>query len=198
MKSVRLNKEIRTAIVTNILKTWDKSHPAPVGVAAPSRDGLVNALYNEWYEANKIDTLIACGMKDDYLNKDSYVYVEVKDAETGRNIQEWGHCFHDERGTKESRVFKRNGGMSCDNTHPAFIEWQAKQSLQTESQGKIDKRNKARKDYGADIRAVLDSVNTTKQLVEAWPEIEQYIPNTFRDPSSFQLPSILPTLPTGE
>ena len=53
-------------------------------------------------------------------------------------------------------------------------------------------------DKATEICAVLDSVNTTKQLLEAWPEIERFMPSGYVDPSKVQLPAILPTLPTGE
>lgn len=44
--------------------------------------------------------------------------------------------------------------------------------------------------YREEVRDVLASVNTTKQLLELWPEVEEFIPGTLRDPSSIQRPAI--------
>lgn len=40
------------------------------------------------------------------------------------------------------------------------------------------------------VRQVVDAVNTTKQLLEVWPEAEQFIPEDIRDPSTITLPSV--------
>jgi hypothetical protein len=137
-------------------------------------------------------------MKLDYLNQENSVYLSILDNETGKEISCDYVQFYDAKGNRQNRIFNRVGGLQCDNQHPSYLEWKAQRDAYTKDNEKLNKHNQKRKDYATDIRAVLDSVNTTKQLVEAWPEVEKYIPNSFRDPSTVQLPAILPTLPTGE
>jgi hypothetical protein len=134
----------------------------------------------------------------EYVNQEDSVYLSVIDKESGNTIISDYIHFLDSKGNRQKRIFKRNGGLQCDNQHPSYLEWKAQRDVYVKENEVLKKHNQKRNDYACDIRAVLDSVNTTKQLVEAWPEVEQYIPNSFRDPSTVQLPAILPTLPTGE
>lgn len=198
MKSIRLNKSIRDSIVSNILKSWDAANPSPKVVTKPNKNALVDALYQDWRKENNIDTLLSCGMKLDYVNQTNSVYLSVVDEDTNNTIIYDYVYFRDSKGDKQLRIFKKSGSLQCDNTHPIYLEWKAQLDQYTKETEVFKKHQAKRADYATDIRAVLDSVNTTKQLVEAWPEVEQYIPTTFRDPSSVQLPAILPELPTGE
>lgn len=51
--------------------------------------------------------------------------------------------------------------------------------------------NKEFKSYRSEVKAVLDSVTTTKQLVELWPTVEQYIPAHLADPEKgVKLPAL--------
>ena len=46
------------------------------------------------------------------------------------------------------------------------------------------------RNFKSQVRQTLDSVNTTKQLVEVWPEVEEHLPESVKDPSKIQLPSV--------
>lgn len=51
--------------------------------------------------------------------------------------------------------------------------------------------NKEFKSYLSEVKTVLDSVTTTKQLVELWPTVEQYIPAHLADPEKgVKLPAL--------
>lgn len=53
------------------------------------------------------------------------------------------------------------------------------------------KRQQKRSEFKSEVNDILHAVNTTKQLVEAWPEIEQFIPAYLVDPSkAINLPAI--------
>ena len=196
MKSIRLNKSIRDSIVHNVLQAWDEANPAPKVVDAPSKNKLLDALYQEWRKENQIDTLLSCGMDTSYVNEETYVYLSVVDKDSGTGIHYDYLTFLDSKGHKQKRIFKKNGVLQCDTSHPVYIEWKKQKDAYTKDSEVLNKHKQKRCEYAADVRAVLDSVNTTKQLLEAWPEIGEYIPNTFRDPSTMQLPAILPKLPT--
>jgi hypothetical protein len=48
------------------------------------------------------------------------------------------------------------------------------------------------KQFRSEVSNLLDSVNTTKQLVELWPTVEQYLPAHIADPDvGIKLPMLL-------
>lgn len=44
--------------------------------------------------------------------------------------------------------------------------------------------------YKEQVETVINSCNTTGQLVELWPEVTEFIPETMRNPSKINLPSV--------
>lgn len=51
--------------------------------------------------------------------------------------------------------------------------------------------NKLRYDFREEIKTILDSVQTTGQLIQVWPEAEQYLPPFAADPSKgINLPAL--------
>lgn len=179
------------------MSAWDKENVKPECILKPSARSLLDAAYQRWCEDNKIATLIACGMNDDYLNKESGSHICVKNEEGTNLVDEW-LFFHDAKGEKERRVFKRDGGLLLDSTSPVYLEWRKSFDLYTRQHEEVERWRTKRNDYRTEIEAVLASVNTTKQLLEAWPEVEKYIPDAYADPSRIRLPAIMPTLPKGE
>lgn len=198
MKSIRLNKTIRTAIVENVITAWKKVNPEPILFDEQLRkmqQKLLEQAYQEWKDENKIDVLISCGMKPDYCNTDSSVYLEIVD-DTGEQTHRIGYVrFRGSDGVVEKRIIKKHGGFVVKESSPAGKEYLEALKEKTDKQAAYKAWDTARYEKECEIRAVLESVNTTKQLLEVWPEIKEYIPASYVDPSRVQLPAILPTLP---
>ena len=50
---------------------------------------------------------------------------------------------------------------------------------------------KERRNLNTEITTVLNSVNTTKQLIEVWPEVEKFLPAHIADPNTgIKLPAL--------
>ncbi|ADX87787.1 hypothetical protein TU12-16_00165 [Vibrio phage ICP2_2006_A] len=197
MKSIRLNQQIRSEIVSNVLKAWAIENPKPECVGKPSKNTLLDAAYAQWKKDFQLDILFSCGLKDEILNKESHVSLRVVD-EHGTEIIYEGMYFKNAGGKNERRPFLPTGALQLTTSSPVYIEWKKQHDEFILQYEQVKKWEQTRADKATEIRAVLDSVNTTKQLLEAWPEIERFMPSGYVDPSKVQLPAILPTLPTGE
>lgn len=194
MKSIRLNKQIRTEIVRNIIKAWEVENPKPECVKAPSKQMLLGVAYKEWRDSIGLDAKIKLGLPTEILHTTSYVNLIVVNAE-GKEIMYEGLHFRNEEERCERRIFKKSGALKLTTDSPAYVEWKKQHDLFIRQNEEFKKWDVKRADKALEIHAVLDSVNTTKQLLEVWPEIERFMPNGYVDPSKVQLPSILPTLP---
>lgn len=198
MKSIRLNRTIRTAIVENVITAWKKVNPEPILFDEQLKkieQKLLEQAYQEWKDENKIDVLISCGMKSDYCNINNKVYLEIVD-DAGESIHRLGYLlFTGSDGEVEKRIIKKYGGFQVKASSHAGKEYLEALKEKTDKQAAYKAWDTARYEKECEILAVLESVNTTKQLLEVWPEIKEYIPASYVDPSRVQLPSILPTLP---
>jgi len=74
--------------------------------------------------------------------------------------------------------------------NPHYLMYKEAMDTRKETDKKYQEWGKAKIDFACKIREVLDSVNTTKQFVEVWPEAEDFIPEEIRNPSAINLPAL--------
>lgn len=197
MKSIRLNKAIRDEIVENVIKAWKVANPKPECIKVPSKQTLLDAAYKDWRESLGLDAKIKLGFPEEVLNHECYVNLIVF-GENGEHVMYEGMNFRNDKGEPVKRIFKRTGALHLTTESPVYKAWKKDHDLYVRQNEEVKKWDVQRHDKAVEIRAVLDSVNTTKQLLEVWPEIERFMPASYIDPSRVALPAILPTLPTGE
>lgn len=175
-KSVRLNKEIRTRILTSIMDKYRDKNPLPVE-PAKEHNWLAESVYARKYGHLEQDI---SEIPSELLDMRSYILVQV--AGHGLNPD-----FLEVDGVTPKRAF-------AQIYHPATPEEEAEYVRVNKENRKLQQaHDKAVRDmntYREEVRDVLSSVNTSKQLVELWPEVEEFIPNTLRDPSNIQLPTV--------
>lgn len=72
-----------------------------------------------------------------------------------------------------------------------IIDDESEFQLYDKLRAELSAYNKEFEEYRREVQAVLESVTTTKQLVELWPNIEQYIPAHLADPErGVKLPAL--------
>lgn len=175
-KSVRLNKEIRTRILTSIMDKYLVKNPLPLE-QANEHNWLAESVYARKY--GHLEQHIS-EIPSELLNMRSYILVQVAGHELAPD-------FLEVDGVTPERAF-------AQIYHPATPEEEAEYVRVNRENRKLqqvyDKAVRDMNTYREEVRDVLSSVNTSKQLVELWPEVEEFIPNTLRDPSNIQLPTI--------
>lgn len=190
MKSLRLNQQLRDAIVNNFADKRSKAQPRPLETITRKslKEDLANSVYVSVY--GNVDL---SKVPEDMLNVEHYVKVQFPSSDPK------------EEGTIESLSFGRDGeGKSIykpatrnskveyvlTKSDPLYKEYKRKQKIFKQEQEAIKEYDNDHKRYIQQVRQVVNAVNTTKQLLEVWPEAEQFIPDDIRDPSTITLPSV--------
>lgn len=196
IKSIRLNKEIREAILNNIKTAWVEANPAPVFKSIIANDILINCV-NEMYLARtkELRELIqATPRLSKAIALQAYSYfksptgtstaAEFPDTEDGK------HIYY-----IKSEIIQHNFENPDELKKSAPMRKAVKQF--NEVKKKEQKFNKelnawvtARNTYLEQCKQVIYAVNTTKQLLEVWEEVGKFIPDAYRNPSRIALPAI--------
>lgn len=190
MKSLRLNRQMRDAIVKNFGEKRLQANPRPDETL--TRESISAELAN--YCHNKVyGGMSLKGVPEDMLYFSDYIKVRFPKSEGGD--EDKIECLYFEKIDKHNRERK-------PSTRLSRVEYDLTKSDEGYKKYKRDmkffkKEQQEIKDYDADhsrymqqVRQVVDAVNTTKQLLEVWPEAEQFIPEDIRDPSTITLPSV--------
>lgn len=198
-KSIRLNKSLRAEIVNNIMSSYDAANPEPV--RPEPKGGSIKDI-----------------VKANFLNKHKKVIEEVgnlspntlsilnllKKSDHVSYKSETGHweCFYfTEEELEEFKIpYSLHYAASINLSDPAQLTAPLRKAL--EAKKKFEKTTLKvfkqkykdyeleRKNYVQQIQTVLDGVNTSNQLLEVWPEVEEYLPIGVVEPSKIQLPSV--------
>lgn len=168
LKSIRLTKTIRDRILTNVLEKFDKEN----NISITDLDMWYERKACEVYELRMKDIYKETKKYWDYMAND-YVTVYISDRAyrvvpridyfTDRNIIEYIEKKRDVIGCPER--------LRCYDTK---IEEQRQRFLAQEKERNL---------FIETIAGILSGVNTTKQLLEVWPECEDFIPKEIVDPS---------------
>lgn len=183
MKSLRLNKELRGAIVEAVMEKWDNNHETPPEPECPNNyKKVLAAELNEFIYSEKIQAV-----PSDLLNMNSNLKVQLPDG----GIENWyypseeGSYYGYLPGTKESKV-----EYVFTEKDKYWIKYQEFLKTQRKVREVHNEYIKARINYEDKVSQVVQGVNTTGQLLEVWPEVAPFLPKNLNNPSSIQLPAI--------
>jgi hypothetical protein len=195
MKSIRLNKDIRATVVANIKKAYLTENVKPVYKDEAQQD-LNTVLLAHYKKVNKeaIAVFETNPELKKYMCKDSYI--------TYRNV-EGNHKYLEFNLNIGEAVYLpiiRNQGAFINLSNPdtkfppaiaKVIENNAKMKKALRKQREVISAYELElSNYIQEVRQVLDGVNTTKQLLEVWPEVEKFLPEGITNPSKINLPSV--------
>lgn len=193
MKSIRLNKEIREAILNNIATAYDKANPEPALNLNPNAvlEKAVIAHYKR--QSKDIQKLIDANPKlaptIQYTSRLGYRTPTgqwdsvIKDAES--SPLGFINAFSDTRIFDCPDYLLKNPSLT-----KAAKDWKVVQQKAREERSIHSTWVRERLNYLDEIRQVLAGVNTTKQLLEQWEEVKKYIPTAYFNPSKINLPAI--------
>lgn len=182
MKSLRLNKELRSNILNSFLEKYKASNPEPeVGDVSKAKQEAAIKAQKAAY--GKYEGLIP----EEFVVKSSNIHVQLPNG----SVQHWYFGYDDEGDniyllmSKESKVKY----VFTDND-PIYAEYRKVADTVKQQQAVYDEWEKGYKKFKSEVTQVLESVNTTGQLVEVWPESLPFIPQEISDPSKINLPSV--------
>lgn len=173
VKSIRLSGQKREDILDSVMTQWAENNKAPDKTKAEHE-------LSEYYYSQSVNSKLISKLEEKsvqpFLKKGEIILVQV--------AQEF-YRLH----LKEEKPLKDN------SFHPKCCLVLDKKPEIHEAYDKIgveyskywDERCK----FKSEVSGILDTVNTTRQLVELWPEIEKFLPAYLADPSKgVQLPAI--------
>jgi len=171
---------MREDIVKSIIKRYEETNPAPYD-KAEEESAMAYNMYNMFHREANLGSI-----DKKYITYSPNIRVTVQGerhvfaySPNCKNV--WGG-YGDEAIRMPST--KDEYHINELNLRSVFwLDWQKKLAS-------IEEYNEVRNKFKQEIVAVIDSVNTTKQLVEIWPEVQVYIPTHLNDPSRIQLPAI--------
>lgn len=183
-KSIRLTNEIRDEIIYNVMKSWEGNNPPPERKF--NEEQTAEALYNQFVPAKMQKELKEIYNKFGFSNEARYINLQDADSRTIKSF----YFGEDENGTMY-RMFCSKKGCGCfeyaekDPKKNIFDLYEAENDAETE----WDKQRSA---FRHQVKSIIYSVNTTKQLAETWEEIVEFIPMEIWNPSKgIQLPAML-------
>lgn len=180
MKSLRLNKEMRQTILDNFVAKYVAANQAPT---KPDVSGdqikykVARELQQKLY--SQYENLIP----KEFQNTSYRIKVKLPND----SIADWDE--KDDRiyllSTKENKV-----EYVFTESDPVWLEYQ-KELLFVKEYNKLKEvYDKELRKFKDEVLQVLNSVNTTGQLVEVWPEAEPFLPKEIANPSTINLPAV--------
>lgn len=194
-KSIRLNKELREEIINNIAQAYDLKNPCP---AHQSKEDLqhifLKVIEAEYFKQEEavIAKLASIGLTKELIHVTDHFKVYTDNQQHFANFY-----FKDAKKNYVSHLKLIQGVFVQLDMLKKYPLIQAaykayKKALKTEKPNYEAKRQWTREKEGylQDVRNVIFGVNTTKQLLEEWAEVEPFIPTGIVDPSRIQLPAV--------
>lgn len=197
-KSIRLNSTIREQILENIRAAYLTNTPEPVLDNIPDFEDMFDDAVIKAHTV-KVQPIIDIAEKDpvlkSYLTYDSQVYyinkcgyrdyVRLKDNKLIPSSRNDVMCnlkaFND--GEKDHKVPTNIQKILKDQRNYYKDTLKPHQDL-------VKEHNKVLRLYMEEVSQVLQGVNTSKQLLEVWPEVEKFLPKGTVNPSSITLPAV--------
>lgn len=183
MKSVRLTKELRQRILTSYLECYAASNPAP-------KHYEESEIASEFLEKIRQNLFKKAGVDEssipaNFLNTSCSIRLVMPD---GTYVSLY---FKDEKGYSEYRpVPQLDGVIKIEQNDPDYLVYkEAKRNIKELNKAHSEWQDK-QKSVRYQVSTALDAVNTTGQLLTAWPEAEKFIPSDVLDFSKIQVPSV--------
>lgn len=182
MKSLRLTKQLRESILNSFIEKYKTANPEPALTIDEYeiKCDLAEAIHEKVYSSfvGKIPedmySMSRC-IKIMWPNE-SIASLYFRDNASGEDRR------------ISTRVSKVEYVLTKDDT--LYIDYQCKLELYRKEQSIYNEYQKNLSKFKSNISQVLESVNTTKQLVEVWPESEPFLPKEVSNPSSINLPAV--------
>lgn len=181
MKSVRLTKYARESILQSVMDGFehnyfkDRVYDSPSKLADASiaaREAAMILLWDKTYgkHAEKLASI-----PKQLLSGSSFSVA----TDNGN---------HHESLNLKGRPGKCTSGVDVLLTQE---EWEVVFAERIRLQGEYAEWDKEQKSFRKEVWQILESVNTTAQLVELWPSAEQYLPANLADPEKgIKLPAL--------
>ena len=175
MKSIRLNKESRKHILNSVMEKYKEVNGLP---EPDDFEGQLSNLALKVYK-RKYGKIVDYfkEIPTNMLNLRSYASLHLQN----------GSIIHPDF-PNDLKFPTENMALSVtpteNNVVMTILENESKYKKQLGAY--VYEQNK----YKEQVETVINSCNTTGQLVELWPEVTEFIPETMRNPSKINLPSV--------
>jgi len=195
MKSIRLNKKLRQEIISNIRQAYLLKNKEPEYKTKSKyfSELVVSAMRKEYIAASNalLEKAKEMGLPYCVLNKKANFTYAI-DGEFGGTIY-FSDTNQFDKGNfhltlSEGCYFNLSKDME-GVLGDAYREYLSKTKRLKKAKEAYDKYHLKLDNYMADVINVIEGVNTTGQLLEAWPECERFIPSGIVDPSAISLPA---------
>ncbi len=172
-KSIRLSEAVRNNIVDSMMESWVKNHPSP----RPPIE-IEKQIGDELWLNNY-------GSIKNHLKK---IPESMLRTATGIKVQVAGVIRVFEMSERRPHPYK-------DKYDTSIVQVLDEPSLNmlahAAAKEKYNDWEESRIDFKGEIKTILHSVQTSGQLVQLWPEAEQYLPPFAADPSKgINLPAL--------
>lgn len=196
-KSIRLNTEIRNDIINNIAAAYDKANPKPE--LTIDTTGILEKAVRQHYmkqslelrkviDANPIlaDAIKTSSCLEYRSPTGSWGSVRLYDTDDKDAVPVYPIAkFAGTRDFHNEEYLAKNPSLK-----KAAEEFTSLQKAARKEREAVSTWEKERTKYLDEILQVLRGVTTTKQLMEQWPEVKEYIPTSYFNPSKICLPAI--------
>ncbi len=172
MRSVSLNKTMRSEILSSVMDQWKQENPEPD--KAHASDKFAQKVWKKYY---KNDLLKLEKAPQRFLKKTSAVNICVNGEVLRLDLKD---------GLPRDWASEYNIPVleSMDDGDKRYSEYKAV----------IDAHDSWSKECDLirrETKAIIDSVNTTKQLLDLWPQVHDFLPAYLSDPDkAIKLPAI--------
>lgn len=170
VKSIRLSKQIRTDIKSAMIESWIKHNPAPCDIDQ-LRKKTGDILYEMSYPKLNVE-----GIPKDMLNTSHDIKIVIDGVVQCFSMT----CSRPTRGDRYRQIPNKH----FKSTPRVIKDYE-------QAKHEYDAWIRTKNAFEEEITQILESVSTTKQLAELWPEAENYLPPYASDPSKgIKLPAL--------
>ena len=177
MKSVRLSNAMRDEIIANMSKQWEVQNPSPCNISE-EKEKVALKIWEDAYGHIPFKDIPDEFLKTSHevkIQVGAKVFLKVMSFNTDKPLP----CPYPGTNSYRTPICK-----SYD-PKPAFLE---NLKMLEEKYQKWDSDKRA---FVEEIRAIVYSVNSTKQLSDLWPEAIKFVPSYVVNPSTgIKLPAL--------
>lgn len=175
MKSIRLNKESRKHILNSVMEKYKEVNALP---EPEDFDGQLSELALKVYK-RKYGKIVGYfeEIPSNMLNLRSYASLHLQN----------GSMIHPDF-PNDLRLPTENIALPVTPAEDKIVATIIKNRSNHQKQYEAYMVELSK--YREQVETVINSCNTTGQLVELWPEVTEFIPETMRNPSKINLPSV--------
>lgn len=186
MKSMKLTVNLKERIVDNFLLHWEGQYKKP---SEPEARHTIESDFAKALRAEKYGEYDH--LPDDIVNKSVCLCIRLpNDSVVSYNFLKDGEDMYDYKALPVSSKRGVQVDLLDGHTNPHYIKYLERIKEAKEVDLVMKGWQKNRNEFQGKVLEVLNSVNTTKQFVDVWPEAEKFIPDDVRDPSTINLPAL--------